>query len=77
MTVAPDGALAACAFQGGQVVVVDVATGQVVGKVADQGFLPSVAWVIRGEAPGENQLLVATMAAINAFRVKPIPGKQP
>jgi len=70
LAVSPDGTLAALGFQGGGVAVVDVATGQILSRVANQGFAPSVAWVTRGEGGGENLLLVATQKAINAFRMK-------
>jgi peroxiredoxin len=70
MTVSPDGALAALAFRGGRICVVDVGSGRIVGQIADQGFLPSVAWATRAGG-ADNLLLVAAQDAVNAFQVKP------
>jgi hypothetical protein len=38
--------------------------------MADQGFLPSVAWATRAGG-ADNLLLVAAQDAVNAFQVKP------
>jgi peroxiredoxin len=70
LAVSPDGTLAALAFQGGRVCVVDVDSGRILGQVGDQGFLPALAWATRGSAP-DNLLLVAAHVAVNAFQVKP------
>jgi peroxiredoxin len=73
MTVSPDGTLAALAFQGGRICVVDVVSGRIVGQIPDQGFLPSVAWATRAGG-ADNLLLVAAQNAVNAFQVKPPAG---
>jgi peroxiredoxin len=70
LAVSPDGTLAALAFQGGRVCVVDVGSGRIVGQVADQGFLPAVAWATRAGG-ADNLLLVAAPDAVNAFQVMP------
>ena len=70
LTVSPDGTLAALAFQGGLVCVVEVNRGKIVGQIADQGVLPSLAWAIRAGG-ADNLLLVATGSSLKAFQVKP------
>jgi peroxiredoxin len=70
LAVSPDGTLAALAFQGGRVCVVDVDSGRIVGQIGDQGFLPAVAWATSGGA-GDNLLLVASQDAVSGFKVKP------
>jgi peroxiredoxin len=70
LAVSLDGTLAAFAFQGGRVCVVDVDSGRIVGQIGEQGFLPAIAWATSGGA-GDNLLLVASQVAVSAFRVKP------
>ena len=70
LAVSPDGTLAALAFQGGRVCVVDVDSGRILGQIGDQGFLPSVAWAASGPA-ADNLLIVANQVAVSGFRVKP------
>ena len=70
LAVSHDGTLAALAFQGSRVCVVEVGSGRIVGQIADQGFLPAVAWATRGGG-ADNLLLVAAQDAVNAFQMKP------
>ncbi len=70
LAVSPDGTLAALAFQGGRVCVVDVGSGRIVGQMADQGFLPAVAWA-KGMGGVDNLLLVAAPDGVSALRVQP------
>ena len=70
LAVSLDGTLAAFAFQGGRVCVVDVDSGRIVGQIGEQGFLPAIAWATSG-GTGDNLLLVASQVAVSGFRVKP------
>jgi thiol-disulfide isomerase/thioredoxin len=70
LAISPDGTRAAMGFQGGRVCVVDVGHGRIVGQVADQGFVPAVAWAVRGDGL-DDLLLVSDGFSVHAFRVKP------
>jgi hypothetical protein len=69
MMVAASRPLAAVAMRGGLIHVVDLATGDVVGHVVDQGERSEVAWLERTDQTP--LLLVAGGAAVNAFEVAP------
>lgn len=69
MMVAASRPLAAVAMRGGLIHVVDLATGDVVGHVVDQGERSEVAWLERKDQTP--LLLVAGGAAVNAFEVAP------
>jgi hypothetical protein len=58
----------AVGLRGGQVRVVDVAKGEFIGGVADQGMIPEVGWAKRKDAEAP-LLLVATGDKLHAFRV--------